>query len=387
MPFESQNAQISAILGGRVRATTRTSLPAEIVGSMDIPSTGSQTDSRALERSNEAITLGDVPVPADSDEAPGGSASPVSPLGRGLMMAGLPVLLTVNDPVLAAGVAELFHQMPDHAGPYAAEFVVDATAPALPSRDPDEVYESIQLWRDGDDLFIDSGGLLQGAATRSRAVIGGARGDGSRGLVALRRMVHHAVAHVLSLNGELVVHGAAIARAERAVLLLGPSGAGKSTSAYLASLAGWTLLSDDLVVVRHVDDGLEAVGVHRSVAVPPEVVAADATQIALDSRGRRRPPIALDRRPVRIGAVAIVGHGGEVGAFERISGVEVARFILGATPAAGHGGVAADALRAAGVLGALPCFRLLLPAAANARIAAAGTLFNDLAAVAGWPAE
>lgn len=385
MPFESQNAQISAILGGRVRARTRTSLPARIVGSMDVPSTGSQSEPRALDRSNEATALAGTPS-ADRPGVDGpGAGGPASSLGRGVMVAGLPVLLTVDDEALAVAVADLFQPMADDPGPYAVEFVFGAEAPVRPSRAPDEVYESIRLWRDGDDLFIDSGGLLLGAVTRARAQIGGAHGDGPRGLVALRRIIHHAVAHVLSLNGHLVVHGAAIARDGRAVLLLGPSGAGKSTAGYLASLDGWTLLSDDLAVVRHRDGGLDAVGVHRAVAVPPEVVATDAAQIALDPRSRRRPAVVLDARPARIAAVAIVGHAQETGTIERISGVEVARFFLGATPAAGHGDVAAEALRAAGVLGALPCFRLLLPADVNDRRTSIGSLLMQIAEIAGWP--
>jgi hypothetical protein len=351
---------------------------------MDVPSTGSQSDSRALDRSNEATALAATPSAAAPDVDAPGADGPVSSVGRGVMVAGLPVLLTVDDEVLAVAVADLFQPMPDHPGPYAAEFVFGAEAPVGPSRAPDEVYESIRLWRDGDDLFIDSGGLLLGAVTRARAQIGGAHGDGPRGLVALRRIIHHAVAHVLSLNGHLVAHGAAIARDGKAVLLLGPSGAGKSTAGYLASLDGWTLLSDDLVVVRHRNGGLDAVGVHRAVAVPPEVVATDAAHIALDSRSRRRPAVALDARPARIAAVAIVGHAQETGTIERISGVEVARFFLGATPAAGHGGVAVDALRAAAVLGGLPCFRLWLPASATDRLAAIGPLFREIAAIANW---
>lgn len=360
VPLASQNAQISAILGRRVRATTRTSFPAKIVGSMEVPSTGSQTDSRALARNSAATSS-----------------------GRGLMLADLPVRLTVNDPALAAEVAELFGPMTEHPGPYVAEIVVDAEAPAKPERTPDEVYEVISLWRDGDELIVDSGGPLRAHATASKAVIGGAMGDGPLGVAMLRRIVHHVIAHVLSLNGRLVAHGAAVSRHGKAVLLLGASGSGKSTSAYLASLAGWSLLSDDLVVVRRSEHGLKAVGVHRALAVPPDVTEADAAGIELDFRGRRRPDVRLDPGTYDIAAVAMVGHGVGKGRLERISGLEVARTFLGSTPAAGNTDVAAEALRSVGVLAALPCFRLWLPDTADGRLAGVSALFGELAAQAG----
>lgn len=359
-PFASQKAQISAILGRRARATTRTSLPAKIVGSMEVPSTGNQTDSRALDRNSAATSS-----------------------GRGLMLADLPVRLAVNDQALAAEVGELFGPMADHPGPYAAEILVDADAPAKPAREPDEVYEVISLWRDGDELIVDSGGPVRAHATATRAVIGGAMGDGAVGTAMLRRIVHHVIAHVLSLNGRLVAHGAAVGRAGKAVLLLGASGSGKSTSAYLASLGGWALLSDDLVVVRRVENGLEAVGVHRALAVPPDVAEVEATGIALDFRGRRRPDVRLDPGVFGVAAVAMVNHGAGDGLVERISAVEVAHTFLGSTPAAGNTDVAAEALRSVGVIANLPCFRLNLPETAEGRVGGVGRMFEELAAQAG----
>ena len=327
---------------------------------MDVPSTGNQTESRALARSSAATSS-----------------------GRGLMLADLPVRLTVNDPALAAEVFELFGPMADHPGPYVAEIVVDAHAPAKPAREPDEVYEVIALWRDGEELLVDSGGPLRAHATRTRAVIGGAMGDGPLGTALLRRIVHHVIAHLLSLNGRLVAHGAAVGRGGSAVLLLGASGSGKSTSAYLASLSGWSLLSDDLVVVRRSGDVLDAVGIHRALAVPPDVAEADAAGIELDFRGRRRPAVTLDAGAFRVAAVALVAHGVGEGGVEPAGAVDVARAFLGSTPAAGNTDVAAEALRAAGVLATLPCFRLLLPDTGAGRVTGVARLFEQLAQTAG----
>jgi len=61
----------------------------------------------------------------------------------------------------------------------------------------------------------------------------------------------------------------------------------------------------------------------------------------------------------------------------------VARAFLGSTPAAGNTDVAAEALRAAGVLATLPCFRLLLPDTAVERVTGVARLFEQLAQTAG----
>jgi hypothetical protein len=308
------------------------------------------------------------------------------------MFADLPVRLTVNDSALAAEIRELFGPMAEHPGPYEAEIVVDASAPATPAREPDEFYEVISLWRDGDELVVDSGGTLRAHATATRAVIGGATGDGPSGAVMLRRIAHHVIAHLLSLNGRLVAHGAAVGRAGKAVLLLGGSGSGKSTSAYLASMAGWSLLSDDLVVVRRSGgsggsggsvEGIEAIGIHRALAVPPDVADADAAGIAFDFRGRRRPNVTLDARPFQVAAVVVVEHGVGTGRVEAMTGVDMARVFLASAPAAGNTDVAAEVLRAAGVLATLHCSRLLLPDTAVGRVAGVTNLFEQIADRAG----
>jgi len=329
---------------------------------MDEPSTGNHTPSAALDRTSAATSS-----------------------GRGLAIAGLPVRLVVADPALVVEVDRLLAPMPGHDGPYAAEIVFEAHAPAMPDRTPDEVYEPIRLWRAGDELFIDSGGLLRAFVTPSHVVVGGVMGDGVLGALLLRRIVHHVVAHVLSVSGRLVAHGAAIGRNGQGILMLGVSGSGKSSSSYLASLAGWSLLSDDLVVVARGTSGLELIGVHRAIAVPPDVIVAEAADIEHDLRDRRRPDVVLDANPHRLAAVVLVGHGGEQGTIERVTGLTVANAFIGSTPAAGNTDVAAEALRTAAALATFPCFRLLLPDTARARLDETGDLFERIAESAGIP--
>lgn len=273
--------------------------------------------------------------------------------------------------------------MADHDGPYAAAIIFQGEAPSVPAREADEVYGPISLWRDGDQLTVDSGGSLRAHATPSRVVLGGSLDEGWLGAMSLRRIMHHVIAHVLSLSGRLVAHGAAVGRGGGAVLLLGSSGSGKSTSAYLASLGGWSLLSDDLVVVRRTASGVEAVGVHRAIAVPPDVAGDDAIDIEHDNRERRRPDIVLDGRTHRLAAVALVQHGAALGSVEGVTGLSVANAFIGATPAAGNVVVAAEALRTAGSIATLPCFRLSLADSASERRRGTAGLFEQIAKAAG----
>jgi hypothetical protein len=302
------------------------------------------------------------------------------------MLGDLPVHLLVFDRDLASDVDALFHPMPGHAGPYLADVVIEDAAPPKPDREPDEVYGLISLWRSGDELVVDSGGSLRAHVTATGATIGGAMGDAADAAAQLRRIVHHVVAHLLSLNGRVVVHAAAVGRGGRALLILGGSGFGKSTSAFLASMAGWSLLSDDLVALRRAADGVDAIGIHRAVAVPAEVAGIDAMPIDRDVRDRARPTVVLDGRPHRIAAVALVEHGTAAGSLIEAPMTEVARRIVGSAPAAGHPDVASEALRAATALCVLPCFRLALPSTARDRIERVKTFLDRIAEAGDIPA-
>jgi hypothetical protein len=54
-------------------------------------------------------------------------------------------------------------------------------------------------------------------------------------------------------TGALTVHGAALIRDGGAILLFGESGAGKSTLTAALALAGWSIASDDMTIIRHGD--------------------------------------------------------------------------------------------------------------------------------------
>jgi hypothetical protein len=66
---------------------------------------------------------------------------------------------------------------------------------------------------------------------------------------ALENFLRVLAAHVLLLEGGVLLHSAAVVSSGGAHLFLGPSGAGKSTISHAARSAGRTVVSDDLNVV------------------------------------------------------------------------------------------------------------------------------------------
>lgn len=79
-------------------------------------------------------------------------------------------------------------------------------------------------------------------------------------LYALLTLVGAAFAWRAPSRGTLVLHAAGVVIGGRAFVLAGAEGAGKSTFARVAAEAGVGVLGDDLVVVRAVEGGVEAVG-------------------------------------------------------------------------------------------------------------------------------
>ncbi len=57
-------------------------------------------------------------------------------------------------------------------------------------------------------------------------------------------------AHLVLRSGGLLLHAAGVVKNGCGFVFFGPSGSGKSTSARLSQAAGYTVLSDDLVIVR-----------------------------------------------------------------------------------------------------------------------------------------
>jgi len=79
---------------------------------------------------------------------------------------------------------------------------------------------------------------------------------------------------LLAQQGELVLHGAAVAPIHgRAVVLLGDSGMGKSTLSGASALAGLQVLTDDGLLVRIDSDGVHAIPTYPSLRLWPDSFA------------------------------------------------------------------------------------------------------------------
>lgn len=108
----------------------------------------------------------------------------------------------------------------------------------------------------------------------------------------------HLAPRILSHEGELVLHGAAVAINGSIAAFLGETGTGKSTLSASLHLAGHRLLGDDAVIVTTGDSGYLAEPVYPSLRLYPEAVAA------LIGKGAKVTPMAhySDKQRVDLGA-------------------------------------------------------------------------------------
>jgi hypothetical protein len=99
---------------------------------------------------------------------------------------------------------------------------------------------------------------------------------------------------VLSLRGALVLHASVLVAPDgRGVAFLGPSGAGKSTLAASLVAAGWTLFSDDALIVETADGGPTAIPTYPGLRLWPDAAA-------WFSAGAEQRPVSDGSHKVRV---------------------------------------------------------------------------------------
>ena len=128
------------------------------------------------------------------------------------------------------------------------------------------------LGRRHDALVRPRLGPRRARVTAGEAVLGGAAA-GYRRWVAVRNSMLFVLARLLLAQDRFLLHGAAVRRDERALLVVGESGAGKSSLAYAAHLAGWQVLGDDMVAVEAATAGCTRRGIPRVPTIPGDVAA------------------------------------------------------------------------------------------------------------------
>ncbi len=109
---------------------------------------------------------------------------------------------------------------------------------------------ALKLGRHGDGWHFSSvfdGSIITDAAI-SRLEIYGPGDTPDAGLMDV--LTRRVLPRLAIETGALTIHGAALIRDGGAILLLGRSGAGKSTLTAALALAGWSIASDDMTMIR-----------------------------------------------------------------------------------------------------------------------------------------
>lgn len=118
-------------------------------------------------------------------------------------------------------------------------------------------------------------------------------------------LVTSALGALAMQRGSLVLHGTAIARDGKAVVLLGRPATGKSTLAWCSQQQGWRVLSSELVVIGAdgcVLPGLQQLKLWHDAAVALQL---DWTQLPVVRRGLKRyallpPDLAVHQEPAQL---------------------------------------------------------------------------------------
>jgi hypothetical protein len=318
-------------------------------------------------------------------EATRARSNRASAKGSVLDIGGVPLLLRATDGARAAVLDTLFGSLEPCPDEPVGEIVVRKRGVARPSREPDEVYTDLRVWRDGEVLSLASGPhAMTARATPTHAELGGEGADHSFGV---RRFLQPVFTHMLGWHGSYILHGAAVRRGDRAALVVANSGQGKSTLALAALEHGWEVLSDDLVAVRIEDGTVVVQGVPKPLALPADVeadVLADATVLHWDKRQRRQlPSTRLDHRPAPLGVVLVVGHGQGAGAAaEPIAGSEVTTLLFQAFMSTPDPPLLRRYFPVGAAIARTPMWRFLHSADPSRRLSEAARLLDEL--TQGW---
>jgi hypothetical protein len=236
------------------------------------------------------------------------------PSGFVLDIGGLPVLVHAADADHLAVIDTVFGSVGACAADARAELVYRTGRLRLPRRKPDERHPDLDVWRDGELLYLSSEvHAVRAVASPTRIDIVGTARAHER---SFRRIFQPVITHVLAHNGIFVVHAASMRNDDHGVLTLGETGKGKSTMALAALQHGWRVMGDDLAALWIADDGPMIRGIPKAMALPSDLTSTrvaqleGAEELEWDHRGRLHVPSdRLDLAPVKLSSVLAVEHG------------------------------------------------------------------------------
>lgn len=281
---------------------------------------------------------------------------------RTVDVAGIPVRLCAPDAGRAASLAANLVGFPETAATPRATLTVVAAPPgpddALPTRPPDDELLGMRFWRIGDGMAVAMNGLVLRARDAEVVAYQPDAGDG----FWLEELVAFALAWVLGAHGRFVLHAAAVARDDRALLVLGHTGAGKSTLSGACLEAGWQLLGDDQLVLDASTAPATVHGFHHAPAVPREIggTVAGAGSVLGDPRDRAElSRDVLSAGGVPLVAVVLAGHSDlAAGELRPAAATAVFPLLLQSFPATVDPALRAAFFPVAGDLARLPRFEL-----------------------------
>ena len=280
--------------------------------------------------------------------------------GAVIDVGGIAVALGADDPIRAEAVASLFRHAAGADDPAAVSVRFVAAPVAVPTDPPATVTPYLELWADGADVqVLRTREGLTARATADSLVVGG----DAPGLAREFRFVALlGLTHVLARHDRHLLHGAAIALEQGAVVVLGATATGKSTLAFAAHTAGLPVLADDAVLLRRIDGAVHARGVPRPIAVAADVATRvdGGRAVPEDPRDRRELPpgtLAAAEHPV-VALVSTMGADPRGPGVDALAGADALRAVLRASIALADADVRPALFALAGALARMPTWSL-----------------------------
>lgn len=228
-------------------------------------------------------------------------------------MGDVAVRLVAADTRRASALSHALGELPEARVRAAVTLRFVRDEPTLPVRPPDVQSAQLRLWFRGAALTAAERSGMIAQVANGEVQVGGSSFDPTG---AFHRLLLSVLTHAMHPLGRFVLHAAALDAGGSGWLVLGASGQGKSTTSYAAHLAGWSLLDDDLSLLRaRTDRDVDIAGLGgRPVALPGELLDPAARDGArgepADVRDRRRLQDLRSRGGwAPLAGCIVVGHG------------------------------------------------------------------------------
>lgn len=258
--------------------------------------------------------------------------------------------------------------------------VLTAAAVERPTRPPDSTNGPIERWNEKGRVLLWHHAGCGVTVTDTTIELGAMLPEESTTWRTFRQLLAEAISAWFADRSLFLLHAAALGRDGRCLLALGPTGAGKSTTAIAALASGWDVYSDDLVVIRRVDERVECWGV-------PKPLMADgslATELGLAARVdpddvRERSELGHPPRAgwAEVGAVLLLDHADADAELSPAPRSVVLAAVAASLFEGAHHGIG-RALPVLAGLASRPAFRLAHDRDASIRITRAAELLDEV---------